>query len=611
MALIDDLNRQYADLHVAKEDAFWTSMMGLSDDATEGRRQRERTEIAWNRFLQDPERLATVRRAVEAGDDDEAMRGWLRTLQAHAIEGADERALAEGIVQDEGKLAGARGAMSLGFVDPEDGFVEASSVALGAMLKADPDPARRKGAWDGLRSIEDHVLEHGFVDLVRRRNALGRKLGGADYYDWKTRRVEGMSKEAIFALLDDLEERTRDAGQRFLAGLREAGGDEAAEPWNVQAAAAGDVIAEQDPWFPFAASVRRWLASFSALGIDYRGAQVVIDLVQRAGKYENGFMHGPQPAWVNDGAFQAARIHFTANAVPGQVGSGQTATTTLFHEGGHAAHFANIAMPAPIFGQEFAPTSAAFAETQSMFLDSLLGDAAWQARYARDGAGNPMPRSLGERAVRAQQPMLALRTRSMLAICYAERAIYEIPDEQLSAEAIRAAIRREEQRILGMENGSPRPALSVPHLLSGEASAYYHAYVLASMALEQARGFFTARDGHLVDNPRIGPDLRDAWWKPGNSRTFVDLVGELVGTPSAEALARKIDRSVDQALADADASVAAMADVPMPDGPLSLGFGRLAVVHGNELIAEANGDADLPALADAFSAWIEGLEASA
>ncbi len=41
------------------------------------------------------------------------------------------------------------------------------------------------------------------------------------------------------------------------------------------------------------------------------------------------------------------------------------------HEAGHAAHFANIRMPSPLFSQERAPTSVAYAELQSMFLDAL------------------------------------------------------------------------------------------------------------------------------------------------------------------------------------------------------------------------------------------------
>jgi hypothetical protein len=92
--------------------------------------------------------------------------------------------------------------------------------------------------------------------------------------------------------------------------------------------------------------------------------------------------------------------------------------------GGHAAHFANVLQRSPFFrclflaltvedgvslrspapeaaapvpdvcpplracpatcSQERAPTSVAYAETQSMFLDSLAGDAAWLGRFARN-----------------------------------------------------------------------------------------------------------------------------------------------------------------------------------------------------------------------------------
>jgi len=38
-----------------------------------------------------------------------------------------------------------------------------------------------------------------------------------------------------------------------------------------------------------------------------------------------------------------------------QLGSGRTALVTLLHEGGHAAHMANIDQPSPFFGQERAP----------------------------------------------------------------------------------------------------------------------------------------------------------------------------------------------------------------------------------------------------------------
>ena len=56
----------------------------------------------------------------------------------------------------------------------------------------------------------------------------------------------------------------------------------------------------------FLHAVRRWGRSFAALGIDYRGAELLLDLVDRRGKYENGFMHGPVVAWRDRGREMAA-----------------------------------------------------------------------------------------------------------------------------------------------------------------------------------------------------------------------------------------------------------------------------------------------------------------
>ena len=86
------------------------------------------------------------------------------------------------------------------------------------------------------------------------------------------------------------------------------------------------------------------------------------------------------------------------------VGSGMTGLVTLMHEAGHAAHFANIKMPSPLFSQERAPTSVAYAELQSMFLDALVGDAGWRRKYAKSREGEALPWSLHEEDVKAKHP---------------------------------------------------------------------------------------------------------------------------------------------------------------------------------------------------------------
>jgi len=605
MSYAQTLSTEYESLHVAKEDAFWTAYMGLSDDPDAARKDLDRKEKELAEWLQDPARLARAREEFEKAEElgeRVALEGWVRTLAAHCIDSPDGRALAAEIIDMEGDLARERNAMELGYVDPESGALQrCSSVKLGTMMIAESDEGRRKAAWEGLASIEPFVLDNGYLEVVRARNRLGRMMGGEDYYDWKVKRVEGMSKREIFALLDELVEKTAVRHQQTLQSLE----PHDRTPWNFRYAIAGDVTKETDPYFPFSKSLERWGRSFAALGVKYADATMVLDLVDRKGKYENGFCHGPVPAWRSEGRWRPGRIHFTANAIPGMVGSGKRATETLFHEGGHAAHFANVDMPAPCFSQEFAPTSVAFAEVQSMFLDSILNDADWQTRYARSKGGDPIPFELIEKSIRARQRGAASQLRAMCTICYAERAIYEIPDAELSAERVLEEVRAVENRLLGMDAG--RPALSVPHLLAGESSAYYHGYVLALMGVEQTREYFKKRDGHLMDNPRIGPDLKRVYWQPGNSMTFPEFVAKMTGaTVSAGALAKAASRSEDEAVARAKEAIAKAELIPAFDGDVEL-EGTITVAHGNETIASTK-DEPFAEVCAKFESWIEGQE---
>lgn len=614
---VDGLNHSYEALHTAKEDAFWSAYMGLTKNPEAARKRFESAEIALQRWLRDDERLGQVSSTLEeveggepdvSEDDLVALRGWRRTLEAHQLAGAQSRSLAEEIVLAEGQLARARGSMELGYTI--DGrFASASSVKLGLMVRNDPDEARRKGAWLGLRSIEDHVLGNGFLELVSKRNALGRANGGADFYDFTVKRNEGLSKDQVFALLDELEELTREQAKKSVEDLRaEHGGD--VTPWNIQYLISGDISAAQDPYFRFADSLSVWIRTFAALGINYRSAELVLDLVDREGKYENGFMHGPVPAWRDRGDRRPAKIQFTANAVPGQVGSGRRALQTLLHEGGHAAHFACIDMPSPCFAQEFAPTSVAFAETQSMFLDSLLEDADWQLRYAKNSAGESMPMELVEKAIRLKQPSAAWQLRAMMVVPYAERAIYELDDQNLQPEKVLETIREVESRLLFLDEGSPRPVLSVPHLLSGESSAYYHGYVLAEMAVHQTRNFFLERDGHLVDNPKIGPSLEECYWRPGNSHTFTQFVRELTGRDlSADSVARHVNRSVNEALTEARSRVEKLDGVDSPSDAIELNA-QIRVVHGLDEVATSE-QGGLEGMCREFAGWIDRLESEA
>ena len=170
---------------------------------------------------------------------------------------------------------------------------------------------------------------------------------------------------------------------------------------------------------PFGLALRRWVESFRRLGIQFRGATMQLDLLERPGKHQNGFCHGPVPSWINEKRTSGCprQINFTAEAKPDQVGSGLRAINTLFHEGGHAAHFANVVQNSPCFSQEYAAD-----------LDGLRGDAVDVLRQpalrrrladalcAQSADGEAIPAALIRDRIASSQPMRAFDDRSIAVV---------------------------------------------------------------------------------------------------------------------------------------------------------------------------------------------------
>jgi oligoendopeptidase F len=451
--------------------------------------------------------------------------------------------------------------------------------------------------------LEHWVLENGFLDLVRQRNRFARAMGADNFFDYKVVKEEGLTTAALFRILDDFETRTREAQTRGFALLEERWGDDALAPHNLRFAIGGDVSRQFDPYLPFAQSLRRWVLSFRRLGIDFRGATLTLDLLDRKGKYENGFMHGPQPCYYAQDTWQPAVINFTSLARPDQVGSGAMGLNTLFHEGGHAAHFANITQNAPCFSQEFPPTSMAYAETQSMFCDSLIGDADWLKAYAFNADGEVLPDRLIRIKLEATQPFRAYGERSILVVPYFERALYQMPEADLTAEAVLELARRTEKQILGL-TCSPRPLLAIPHLLNQESACAYHGYLLAQMAVYQTRAYLEAELGYLSDNPAVGPLLIRHYWAPGNSMGHHDTIRSLTGQAfSAEALAAACNRTVAEAWEEAQVKITARRNREAPAAEPPPINASIRVVHGSEVIAD-NRISDEQMCAD-FETWID------
>jgi len=610
---INDVNLQYEKLHRSFEEQFWGTKMALGGSEYSVA-ELTRTKAEMEAFLADAAKLQATRSYLADAsaltpEQTKTLKVFERTFGCYIMESAEAKTLRNSATEIEGALEDARNKMRLGATIGGE-FVELSSVGLRNKMRVDQAEPVRQACWEGLRTIGDFVTANGFVDLVKNRNRMAKALGYEDFYDYKVTQAEGFGKTALFKILDTLEEGTRPlmvAARKRLAAEK---GEASLQPWNSGFAMAGDVTKKLDPYFPFERSVEQWGRSFAALGISYAGASMNLDLLDRKGKYSNGFCHWPQPAWVKpDGSWQPTVTHFTSLADPSAVGSGLTGLTTLMHEAGHAAHFSNIKQPSPLFSQERAPTSVAYAELQSMFLDSLVGDAAWRCKYAISREGEALPWALIEEDVKAKHPYEVMALRAMICVPYFEKALYEMPEAELTADSVKALADEVEKRIQG--GLSPRPLLSVPHLLSDEASCYYHGYVLAEMAVHQTRDFFMKRDGYIVDNPKVGPTLTEAYWLPGNSEAFLDLVERLTGAPlTGDAWVAMLEQDVPSLLAEEkvayDAALGAGGEAVAKKqrvAPPELDM-RIKIVDGDEVIADTAVDGGFLPTCAKFEAYI-------
>jgi len=100
-----------------------------------------------------------------------------------------------------------------------------------------------------------------------------------------------------------------------------------------------------------------------------------------------------------------------------------------------------------------------------MFLDSLVDDSAWRAVYARNDKDEPIPFDIIEEEIKSSHPFAVLQLRGMLTVPYFEKALYELKEEEVTAEKVIELADKIEHDILG--GFALRPILAVRSIPSG------------------------------------------------------------------------------------------------------------------------------------------------
>jgi len=579
LKLLNKLNAEYSRLLSEFEKHFWISYMGdHSVDAKMNAAQKTRDAFEASRTLANE-----VQEAMTGASAKEKIRlgYWQKFFQKYQLPDKALR-IKEKVDALESRLMAKKSHAKEGYIDPyAKKFVVASHLKMRQMVRTHDDERMRRACFEAIeaKSLKDVPT---YVRLVGLRNEFARALGYKDFYAFKTMSEEGMRSGEVFKIFDKIYQRTKYAyadlrkiEREKMKGLR--------KPWNFSYMMAGDFTKEQDQYFQFEEALIRWGRSFAAIGIDFQGATLQLDLLDRKGKYPNGFCHYPQSVRFKDGRRLSGAANFTTTVVPGQVGSGAIGMNTLFHEGGHAADRNNSQMEDVCLNTEYPPASTAWAETHSMFLDTMFSSVEWRTRYARNGAGQAYPFDLAERMARKLAPLAPLEMSGILFVVDFERRIYA--EQALTEKKVLALAKAASRKYLDYDRDT-YSILSIPHIFSWQSACSYHGYGLAELSLAQWREYFYAKYGYIVDNPKVGKEMTRVW-KLGSSHTFAEFVKLATGKDlSPESFIRAATRGTSAKISLAKRRLERMRKVPEYRGKVRLNA-TIQMVHGKRLVADS------------------------
>ena len=304
----DYLNHAYLAVHKTKEDLFWATYMATSDDHD----GFARAESAYKEFIGDPAKLAETREQLAARARRAA---GSRTRRAAArprrLAGASSkptsstapraaRCMRE-IVDAEAALFEQKRAHEPRHLNEHGEWEVASLPMLATNLATNRVEERRRSSFDALprhralgararlsragRAAQPLRARARLRQLLRPEAAEERAHGdaGADAAPRRLHPAHGRGQRARACRSCASSTATTPRRPGTSASMRRA------------TSSAGSIRTCRSD-----SRCAAGFDSFRRLGIQFRGATMQLDLLERPGKHQNGFCHGPVPSWVTE-----------------------------------------------------------------------------------------------------------------------------------------------------------------------------------------------------------------------------------------------------------------------------------------------------------------------